>query len=302
MKCEEKEKRGMPELSVSEDTESMERNEQVVCIRKQNEAVTYLRKRDCKMLTVLKDLLGENIRLNGILNGINAEIARLNELLETPKPKFKFVLLLVGLALALLAVTMLDVPAFAVVGLAVAVIPFVLKAKGNKKWQAFMDETNAALRLEEEKAARTKQQIEEHWANQVAPYIAEITPDRFPAVYAKNYDAVCGMLYAMENLMANTIHEAVNHYEQELFRNRMKQAFNSMESSLRDTARSAARSAAAAERSAAANESAAASAAVTAAASVSMAKSTAKATKAVESASRASKDASRAIESRANRD
>ena len=74
--------------------------ENVEKIEEHNDAVAYLRNRDCKMLATLKSHLGENIRLHKILDGIKAEIARLKALLNTPKPKLKILLIIFGVAIA----------------------------------------------------------------------------------------------------------------------------------------------------------------------------------------------------------
>ena len=76
-------------------------NPQVALIEERNEAVAVLRKRDCAMLTELRDHLGENIRLHSILDGINRDIARLRELMKTPKPKIKTAMLVIGIILTL---------------------------------------------------------------------------------------------------------------------------------------------------------------------------------------------------------
>ena len=53
------------------------------------------------MIATLRDHLGENIRLHNVLDNIKAEIARLKKLLNTPKPKFKFVLVIVAIVVAI---------------------------------------------------------------------------------------------------------------------------------------------------------------------------------------------------------
>ena len=292
MNCEEKEMCTATNLPAEETgmNVNMENDEEVVAIRKKNAAAAYLRKQDCQMLTILKALLGENIRLNGILYDINAEIVRLNKILKTPKPKFKVGLFLLGLLVGAAFYFVLNNVTLAMIGAVIAAIPIIIKIVRKKKWKKLMEETNAALRVQEEKAAQQRKQIEEHWMEQVVPYIVEITPDRFPAAYVCDYGAVCTMLFGMENLIADTIKEAVAYLEETQFRTNMVMATEDMKASLRSTARSAARSAAAAERSAIANERAAASAAVTAASSVSMAYSAARAAKAAESVAKVFQD------------
>ena len=292
----------------------MERTENVALIRRRNEAVTYLRHQDCAMTTTLRDHLAENIRLHKILDGINAEIARLKQLLKTPKPKFKVGLVILAIIIAIGGMLLFsdrNAPMFyasLVIGIGLIVLAIVLKVKANKKWQAFIDETNAQLKTEEENAVNAQKDIDDYWNTHVTPFVEEIVPDLFPASHVFNYNAVCGILDIMTNLRADTIKEAVNLYEELMFRGRMQNAFKHMEASLAETARNSARTAEAAERSAAANESAAASAALTAASaasmaasSASMARSASRVADASVSASNASIDASNALRDAANR-
>ena len=246
----------------------MEQSEEVRAIRRHNEAVAYLRNQDCAMLTTLKKHLGENIRLNNILGGINREIARLKNLLKTPKKKLKIWLLVIGIIVALGGLTNEDFAWLIIVGIGIIAIPIVLKVLADKKWKAFIADVNAKIAVQEENARKAKQDIDEYWNNHARPYILSITPDRFPSDRVVEYDTVCGMLRLMENLYADTVKEAVNLYDERRFQKMMN-------SSLQTTARSAVRSAEAAERSAIANESTAASAAVMAASSVATAASSA---------------------------
>ena len=285
----------------------MERTENVALIRRHNEAVTYLRHQDCAMVSTLRDHLKENIRLHNILDKINAEIARLKKLLKTPKPKFKVMLVIVAAIIAIGGMllgsdrnTTLFYGALGI-GAALVILAIILKVNANKKWQAFIDETNAQLAVEEENAINAQKDIDEYWNGQVQPFIEAIVPDLFPASHVLNYNAVCGILDIMTNLRADTVKEAVNLYEEILFRGRMQNAFKHMESSLAETARNSARTAQAAERSAVANESAAASAALTAASAASMARSASRAADASVRASNASVDASNAVKDAANR-
>ncbi len=281
-------------------------NPQVALIEERNEAVAVLRKRDCTMLTELRDHLGENIRLHSILDGINREIARLRELMKTPKPKIKTAMLVIGIIL-----TLAGGGAFAalgsrgeaisgnitgilggIIGLGVLFITLtiVLKVLGNKKWRAYMEELNRLLDIEKEKAEKAQRDIDNYWANSALPYISSIIPDRFPIAHVLDYNTVCGMLYIMENLRADTVKEAINLYDELSHRARVEASFSSMEASLYETARNSARYAAAAERSAEANERAAASAALTAASAASIASSAQRAASASEEASRAIQD------------
>ena len=278
-------------------------------IVEEREAQAQLRKRDCNMLAILKAHLAENIRLNGILDNINRNIARLKALLNTPKPKMKVGLLLLGLVIILggAVVYLLKIVdesifgAAAGVGFVLVLSAIITKLIGNSKWKKFIAGVNAELEVEREKARIAQEKIDKHWAEAVVPYAESITPDKFPSADVYNYHAVCTMLDLMSNLRADSIKEAAVLYDEVCFRSRMDSAFNSMERSLQETARQAARSAAAAERSASANESAAASAAVMAASSVSMAASAEKAARASVKASNASIEASNAVKSAADR-
>ena len=281
---------------IPEAAPAMEETEALASLRQHNAAVAYLRKQDCEMLTTLRDHLGENIRLHNILNQIKAESARLRKLLKTPKPKFKVFLLIIGLVVAIagmLIFTDRSTEGFyisLVIGVGLVALPIILKVLADKKWQAFIDETNEKLRINEEKAAKAQQNIDDYWANYALPFISSIIPDRFPVAHVLDYNTVCGMLYVMDNLRADTIKEAINLYDELCYRSSMRASFKNMESSLYETARNSARYAAAAERSAAANERAAASAALTAASAASMASSVARASDASVSASNAVRD------------
>ncbi len=285
----------------------MENRESVVMLKEHNAAVTYLRKQDCQMLTTLRDHLGENIRLHNVLNRINAEIARLKKLLNTPKPKFKFVLVILALVVAVGGMMLGSDRSKALfygallAGVGLIVLAVVLKVLGNKKWQKFIDETKEAIKKQEENAEKAQNDIDDYWNNHALPFISEIIPDRFPVAHVLDYNTVCGMLYVMDNLRADTIKEAINLYDELCFRSRMQASFKSMESSLYETARNSARYAAAAERSAEANERAAASAALTAASAASVAASASRAADASVRASNASVDASNAVRDAANR-
>ena len=275
-------------------------SEAVAVLRERNAAVAYLRKKDCLMLTTLRDHLGENIRLHNVLDRIKAEIARLKKLLETPKPKFKFLLVLIALIVAVGGMmlgtdrsTALFYGAL-IIGVGLIVLAIVLKVLGNKKWQKFIDETLDAIKLQEENAEKAQQDIDNYWNDKALPFIASIIPDRFPVAHVLDYNTVCGMLYVMDNLRADSIKEAINLYDELCFRSRMQASFKSMESSLYETARNSARYAAAAERSAEANERAAASAALTAASAASIAAN-------VSRAADASVNASNAVRDMANR-
>ena len=275
--------------------------ENVEKLEEHNDAVAYLRQKDCKMLTILKAHLGENIRLHKILDGIKAEIARLKALLNTPKPKLKILLIIFGVVIAVGGMLLFsgdDKKSFFYASLAVGavlvILAIVLKVLGNKKWEEYILSIKEKIVEEEVKAAEAQKNIDDYWRTYAEPFIASIIPDKFPKAYVLKYDTVCGMLDLMENLRADTVKEAINLYEEICFRSGMRSSFRHMETSLNDAARSAERSANAAERSASANELAAASAA-------SMAVSAARAARASEKASRASVEASRAVRDRANR-
>lgn len=281
----------------------------VEVIQCRNEAVAYLRRKDCEMLTTLRDHLAENIRLNRILDGIRAEIERLKNLLLTPKPKTKVALIIIGAIIAIGGMLLFSgddsKPLFfgsLAIGAIFVILAIVLKVLANKKWEEFIAGINEQIAKEELNAAEAQKNIDDYWRDHAEPFIKSIIPDRFPKDHVLEYETVCGMLRLMENLRADTVKEAINLYDESCFRANMRAAFKSMESSLYSAARSAERTARASERSAAANESAAASAAVTAASAVSMAESARRAARASERASAASVDASRAIRDRANRD
>ena len=292
----------------------MERKECVAAVRNHNEAVAYLRKQDCAMLTTLRDHLGENIRLHNVLARINDEIARLKNLLKTPKPKFKIALVLVGIVVAIAGMMLSSDKSKAgyygslAIGVALIILAIVLKVLGDKKWKKFIEDVQAKITIQKEKAANAQKDIDDYWENHALPYIASIIPDRFPVAHVLDYNTVCGMLYVMDNLRADTIKEAINLYDELCFRSSMRASFKSMESSLYETARNSARYAAAAERSAEANERAAASAALTAASAASiassasrMASSTSAMASDVSRAASASVDASNAVRDAANR-
>ena len=272
-----------------------EKTEEVVLLRKQNAAVSYLRQQDCAMLTTLRDHLGENIRLHNILSDIRDEIARLRKLLTTPKPRFKIWIFLIGLLLAGGGAFLFRgegkesfLYASIGVGSVLIILSIVLKVLANKKWQRFIDSTTEQLIEKEKEAEKAQEAIDHYWETQALPYISSIIPDRFPVAHVLDYNTVCGMLYVMDNLRADTVKEAINLYDELCFRANMTASFQNMEASLYETARNSARYAAAAERSAAANERAAASAALTAASAASMAAS-------VERSSNASVEAAKAI-------
>lgn len=295
-------------MSVIDTTDPiMEKKEGVALMRRHNEAVAYLRHQDCAMLTTLRDHLGENIRLHNVLRKIKDEIARLKNLLKTPKPKFKIGLVFLGIIIAIVGM-MLGSDRNAglyygalVVGIALIILAIVLKVTGNKKWQAFIDDVNVQITIQEEKAVNAQNDIDDYWQNNALPYITSIVPDRFPVAHVLDYNTVCGMLYVMDNLRADTVKEAINLYDELCFRSNMRASFKSMESSLYETARNSARYAAAAERSAEANERAAASAALTAASAASMAASASSVASSVSRAASASVDASNALRDAANR-
>ena len=300
---------------------AMESDETVVAIRHQNEAVAYLRNQDCAMLRILRDHLGENLRLHGILNEINAEIKRLNKLAKTPKPKLKIGLIILGILIGGggLLVSLIGIIAFALpgqqdatiwtipailsvlIGIIPIIIAIVLKVVGNNKWKKKMEKIKAKLEVEKQKAEEAQKAIDEYWDNHALPYILTIIPDRFPQARVLEYYTVCGMLYFMENLQADTVKEAINLYDEYCFRANVSDAVNQMTSSMASMAHSAARAANAAERSAIANESAAASAASMALSASRAASAAERSASASERASYASMDASNAIRDMANR-
>lgn len=270
-----------------------ESNPQVRSIVEERNAIAYLREKDCSMLAQLQGYLKENIRLHGILNDIQAEIARLKKLLRTPAPKIKklpliggIIFMLIGIILVVQgndhgsgsAVSTLSYAMLAV-GVILIIVAIVLKVNAVKKWKLFIEETQAKLKQAEHEAEIAQQHINEHWENFVAPFVNEIVPARFPEAYVYNYNAVSDMLWYMTVMRADTIKEAINLYEECLHRRRVENALNS-------TARSAARTAVAQEKAAYAAEVSAASTAAMAASMASMAHSAERQAAASESVAR----------------
>ena len=83
---------------------SAETNPHVENLLEERKAVDYLRRCDCKMLSELKEHLGENLRLQGILNDINLKNTNLNTELNRPVPKMKVLFLVFGVFFAVMDV------------------------------------------------------------------------------------------------------------------------------------------------------------------------------------------------------
>ena len=271
-----------------------ENNPQVRSIIEERNAIAYLREKDCSMLAQLQGYLKENIRLHGVLRDIQAEIARLKNLLRTPEPGIKKLPLIGGIIFMLLGIVLIAQGigqegqssaistlsyAALTIGVILIVVAIVLKVNAVKKWKLFLEETQAKLRQAEHEAEVAQQHINEHWENFVVPYVNDIVPARFPEAYVYNYNAVSDMLWYMTVMRADTIKEAINLYEECLHRQRVENALNA-------TARSAARTAAAQEKAANAAEVSAASAAAMAASMASMAYSAQRQAAASESVAR----------------
>jgi len=214
-------------------------------------AKTVLRKEDCKMLARLKAILGENIRLHGILSDINAKIADIKRKLKTPKPKIKTGLLVPGIILLLLGLLFIlmsganqsvgsAIPLILIgVGAILVILAIIFKILDVKKWKAYIADLEVQLAKAEAEAAAAQNAIDEYWKNEAKPYIATLIPDRVPQVYVLNYCAISDMLWLMENLRADTVKEAANLYDELLFRASMKSISAKVDDIARDTRRSA---------------------------------------------------------------
>lgn len=219
-------------------------------IVKRRAAEAALRKEDCKMLARLKDILGENIRLHGILADINARIADINRKLKTPKPKIKKGLLFFGILFLTVAIVAFLVPAasqnvsslsviFLAIGLAFLIPAIVIKIVAVKRWKAYLADLRIQLAQAEAEAAAAQNAIDEYWANEAKPYILTLIPDRVPRSHVLNYRAISDMLWLMENLRADTVKEATNLYEELIFRSSMRSISAKVDDIARDTRRSA---------------------------------------------------------------
>ncbi len=255
-------------------------NPEVQAEIKHREAVHYLRQRDCSMLSELKNKLEENIKLQEKLNAIKMQIAELQKNLRTPQPKINKKMLMIGLLLLVVGIVLFAFIPFlvvaAIVGAVLTIIALVKNAKAKKSWKDMMDQTRVRISEEEKNAQAAQANIDNHWKTVVMAYINESLVGRFPVEYAVNYNAVCYILYMITNMRADNIKEAINLYEDILFRN---QAI----ATLTESVRYAARTAVASERSARANEATAkhtadtaAAAAATAAAAAATAANTAR--------------------------
>lgn len=249
-----------------------EGNPEVQAELKHREAVNYLRKRDCEMLSELKGHHENNIKLWNIFSEIQGIIADLGNKLKTPKPKINKRMLIISLILSVVgigvAIVMLPVIVLAVVGIVMLIITLSKNKKATTLWQGMIDSTKAELAVQEKNADNARKNAEEHWENVVMAYIKEKTTGRFPEKYATDYNAVCFVLHVLINMRADNIKEGINLYEDMLFRNEEIAI-------LTESVRYAARTAVASERSARANEEAAMHAAETAAAAAATAAATA---------------------------
>ena len=274
-------------------------------IVKKRAARSELRKEDCKMLARLKEILAENIRLHGILDEIKAKIAEIKRKLKTPAPKIKKFPLVLGILLilsgafiivlsSLMETEVSTLPIILLItGVLLLTLAIVLKIVGVKKWKAFLADLEVQLARAESEAAVAQNNIDEHWENEAKPYILTLIPDRVPQSYVLNYCAISDMLWLMENLRADTVKEAVNLYEELLFREAMKEIASRVDDIARDTRRSAIaneEAARAAKATAASAAAMSASMASIAASEASIAHSQARMAAASESASRSISD------------
>lgn len=243
----------------------LESNPEVQAEIRHREVVNYLRQRDCTMLSELKEYHEDNMKLREKLNEINNLIAEIKKKLRVPKPKFNRKLFIGGLIAIVIGIIILCMQQY-VVGIAVAVVGAVfltvaLKKHGKaiKLWQEALENTKAEIYVQEKNAQIAQQNIDNHWENVVVAYINKKMIGRFPSEYAVDYNAVCFILYVLIGMRSDNIKEAINLYEDILFRNKAI-------ATLTESVRYAARTAVASERSARANEATARHAAETAAA------------------------------------
>ncbi len=227
-------------------------NNAVQSLLEQREATAYLRKRDCEMLSTLKGHLAENIRLNDILNQINQRISQLQQTMKTPKPRISVGSLVWGIILLVLGaagfiayfilngflmdfvmtIILIAACVLAAGGVACIVSAIVKLAVATKKWRFLIAMTRAQLETEQNNANAAQDSINSHWNGTVQVYLDEITPERLPLAYAKNYAAVCAMLDLMSNLRADTIKEVINLYEEICYRSQMRTAFGNIASTM----------------------------------------------------------------------
>ena len=221
---------------------------------------------------------------------LRQRLQNLDQKLATPAPKLKVLLIVIFAIIAVALYFVLKdfvVPVITlVVGLVIAIVPFVVK---KNKWKKFIAETQAerdATQIEFDEAVKA---VQEYLDTELNPYLETIIPERFSAVYCMNAAAIEAMLYLLVNLRADTIKETINLYETLIFRGNLEANLNEIKRYTASTARSA-------ERSAVANEKAAASAAITAAATTATAASMASVASAANRAAAASERAARAAE------
>ena len=255
------------------------------------------------MLTRLKEVLAENIRLHGILSEIKAKIADIKRKLKTPQPKIKTALLVPGIVLAFLGIVFIamsgarqsggqGLPIFLIItGVILIALAIVFKVLDVKKWKAYLADLEVQLAKAEAEAAAAQNDIDEYWENEAKPYIVTLIPDRVPQAYVLNYCAISDMLWLMENLRADTVKEAANLYDELLFRASMKNISEKVD----DIAKAAKRSAIANEEAARAAKATAASAAAMSASMASIAASEASIAQSEARRAAASESAARSI-------
>lgn len=259
------------------------------------------RKACCTILQRLLKYLYEDRRLRGIADAIRQKIADLEEKLRTPAPKLNIALILVSALLIVAGVVIFGASQkkffllFALVGVGILALTIVKTQKRKTAWRALLASCQEQLNTAREDLAKAEADVAQYREKVLNPYLALIVPDRFPAVYSMNIEAVEVMLAMLVNLRGNTMKEAINLYEEAVFRTATRNMMANMQSSLASSARSAARSAAANEAAAVSAAATAASAAATAASAASIAKSQRSIARSAERSAAANESAARSI-------
>lgn len=259
------------------------------------------RKACCTILQRLLKYLYEDRRLRGIAESIRQKIADLEQKLRTPAPKLKVALIMISALMMVAGVVVFGVSQkkffllFTLVGVGILALTIVRTQKRKTAWRAFLASCQEQLNIAKEDLAKAEADVAEYRERVLNPYLALIVPDRFPAVYSMNIEAVEVMLAMLVNLRGNTMKEAINLYEEAVFRTATRNMMVNMQNSLASTARSAARSAIANEAAAVSAAATAASAAATAASAASIAKSQQSMARSAERSAAANESAARAI-------
>ena len=245
--------------------------------------------------------LYEDRKLRGIVQSVRQRIADLEEKLKTPVPRMKVALILLSALLIVGGVVAMGLTQkkffllLTAVGAVILALTIVKAHNGKAKWQAFLASCQEQLNTAKEDLAKAEADVAKYREQVLNPYLALIVPDRFPAVYSMNIEAVEVMLAMLVNLRGDTMKEAINLYEEAAFRTATGNMMANMQSSLASSARSAARSAAANEAAAVSAAATAASAAATAASTASIAKSQRSMARSAERSAAANESAARSI-------